>query len=109
MSQDSPDDQGRGGLRPIPPIPRLTRTERAVWIVYGLVAVLLVAIPVATRSFSPPDAAAVLLLLGAAAMSFRWFRNGELRTAEWMPEAEYEEFLKDLQGPYQPPQDPEPD
>ena len=109
MVDDAPDNAEPVGARPIPPIPRLTRTERAVWVVYALVAVLLVAIPIATHSFSPPDAAAMLLLLGAAAMSFRWFRNGELRTAEWMPEAEYEEFLKDLQGPYQPAQDPEPE
>jgi hypothetical protein len=85
----------------------VTRTETAGWVIYAVVAALVVAIPVATHSISPLDALAVLLVLGAAAMSFRWYRNGELRTAEWMPEAEYEEFLKELQGPYEPPRDPE--
>ena len=91
----------------IPAIPMVTRTETAVWVICLLVAMLVVAIPVATHTISAPDAGAVLLLLGAAAMSFRWYRNGELRTAEWMPEAEYEEFLKDLQSPYEPLREPD--
>ncbi|HUY53675.1 MAG TPA: hypothetical protein VMV23_00760 [Candidatus Nanopelagicaceae bacterium] len=107
MAEDPAAENEAERARRIPPIPMVTRTETAVWVIYALVAVLVVAIPVATRSISLPDAGAVLLLLGAAAMSFRWYRNGELRTAEWMPEAEYEEFLKELQGPYEPPRDPD--
>ncbi|MHB1576634.1 MAG: hypothetical protein ACYCX9_09005 [Candidatus Dormibacteria bacterium] len=91
----------------IPPVPRLTRTERAVWVVYAAVGIGLIVVPVATRSFSLPNLAAFVLLGGAVAMSYAWFRSGELRTAEWLPEAEYEEFLHRLHDPYEPPDDPD--
>lgn len=86
------------------PIPRFTRTEVGVWIVYGIVAVLLIAIPVATRRLSLADIGAGVLLLGAAAMSWGWLHGGQLRTEEWLSEAEYEEFLRDLHRPYEPPE-----
>ncbi len=89
----------------IPPVPRLTRTERAVWGVYAAVAVGLVLIPILTHSFSLPNVAAFILLGGAVAMSFAWFRSGELRTAEWLPEDQYEEFLEQLHAPYEPADD----
>ncbi|MHB8394679.1 MAG: hypothetical protein ACYDC5_09290 [Candidatus Dormibacteria bacterium] len=95
-----PDEPEHAG---IPPVPRYTRTEQVVWLVYGAVAVLLVAIPLLKGSFSLPNLAAFVLLGGAAAMSFGWLRNGRLRTAEWLPEKEYDAFLKELHDPYEPP------
>ncbi len=89
----------------IPPVPRLTRTERVVWAVYALVALGLIIVPVATRSFSLSNVAAFVLLGGAVAMSYGWFRSGVLRTAEWLPEDEYEEFLARLHAPFEPSDD----
>jgi hypothetical protein len=100
--EEPSDDAGEPA---IPPVPRLTRTERAVWAVYALVGIGLVLVPIATRSFTLPNLAAFVLLGGAVAMSYAWFRNGELRSEEWLPEAEYEEFLHRLHAPFEPPDD----
>ncbi len=97
-----PEDDGE---QAIPPVPRLTRTERAVWAVYAAVGIGLVVVPVFTRSFSLANLAAFVLLGGAVAMSYAWFRSGELRTEEWLPEAEYVEFLHRLHAPFEPPED----
>lgn len=89
----------------IPPVPRFTRTEKVVWLVYGVVAVTLVVVPLLTRTFSLPNLAAFVLLGGAAAMSLGWLSSGELRSAEWLSEKEYDAFLKQLHDPYEPPEE----
>ena len=81
----------------IPPPPRLTRTEQATWVAYGLIAILLLVIPVATHSFGLPDLAAWVLLAGAVAMSAIWLGNGALRGPEWLLPEEHERFLKEIQ------------
>jgi len=81
----------------IPPPPRLTWTERVVWLVYGLVAVLLVVLPARTHSFGVPDAVAWALLIAAVVMSGVWMRMGGLRTSEWLTPDDYEEFLAEIQ------------
>jgi len=89
-----------GGPEPvpdIPPAPRLTRTERATWVVYGLVALLLLALPLITHSFSLPDLAAWILLVGAVAMSAAWLRSGAFQAPEWLMPDDYEQFLRELQ------------
>ena len=86
------------------PIPKLTRTEVGMWVVYGVVAVVTVAVPIVSHRLNLADVGAWILVLGAAAMSLGWYRSGALRSREWMEEAEYEEFLKEMQGPYQPPE-----
>ena len=86
------------------PIPRLTRTEMGMWVVYAVVAIVAVAVPIATRHLTLADVGAWILVLGAAAMSWGWYRSGALRAREWMEEAEYEEFLREMQGPYEPPE-----
>ncbi|MDA8393716.1 MAG: hypothetical protein M0T72_00510 [Candidatus Dormibacteraeota bacterium] len=86
------------------PIPKLTRTEVGMWVVYAVVAVITVVVPIISHHLSLADVGAWILVLGAAAMSVGWYRSGALRSREWMEEAEYEEFLKEMQGPYQPPE-----
>jgi hypothetical protein len=81
----------------IPPPPRLTQTELAVWVVYGLVAVLLAVLPALTRSFGLPDVAAWVLLLLAVAMSGAWMHSGALRAPEWLTPDDYEKFLTEIQ------------
>lgn len=75
-----------------------------MWVVYGVVAAIAVAVPVISGDFNLADVGAWILVLGAAAMSWGWYRSGALRAPEWMEEAEYEEFLKEMQAPYQPPE-----
>jgi len=95
-------DPAEGQEEPlIPPVPRLTHTEKAVWGAYLGIAILLIVVPILTHTFSLPTVAAFVLLGGAVAMSLTWFRSGELRTAEWLPEEEYEEFLRQLHAPYE--------
>jgi hypothetical protein len=91
--------QNKGQPISVPPIPRLTRTEKSVWATFVLVAILVVALPIISHRFTLADAGAVVLLLGAVAISYIWYRSGELRTAEWLTEPEYEGFLKELQQP----------
>lgn len=102
MSPDPADEQEES---PIPPVPSLTRTEQVVWVTYLGIAILLIAVPILTHTFSLPTVAAFVLLGGAAAMSLTWYRSGELRTAEWLPEEDYEEFLRQLHSPYENPED----
>jgi hypothetical protein len=96
-TEGAPQEQGQPAS--VPPIPRLTRTEKSVWVSFGLVTVLVVALPIISHRFTLADAGAVVLLLGAVAISYIWYRSGELRTAEWLTEPEYEGFLKELQQP----------
>ena len=81
----------------IPPPPRLTRTEQATWVVYGVVAILLLVIPIATHSFSLPDVAAWVLWGGAVTMTAIWMRTGALRGPEWLKPDDYDQFLKEIQ------------
>lgn len=90
---ESPADQ-----RP-PPIPRFTRTEVGVWVVYGILAVALVAFPLVFGHFSLLNVGAFVLLLAAAAMSWYWLRSGTLRTEEWLTPEEYQRYLDDLHRP----------
>jgi hypothetical protein len=85
-------------------IPKLTRTEVGMWVVYGVVGAITVVVPIISRHFDLADVGAWILVLGAAAMSLGWYRSGALRHPEWLEEAEYEEFLKEMQRPYQPPE-----
>lgn len=94
---DSPADQ----RATIPPIPRFTRTEVGVWVVYGLLAVALVALPLAFGHFSLLNVGAIALLLAAAAMSLYWLHNGRLRTEEWLSPDDYQRYLDDLHRPYE--------
>jgi hypothetical protein len=95
---ESPDWDGTVDPVPeIPPPPRLTRTEQATWAVYALVAILLLVIPILTHSFSLPDVAAWVLLIGTVAMTAVWMRNGALRGPEWLKPDDYEKFLKEIQ------------
>ncbi len=83
---------------PEPPQPtRLTRIEKGTWVIYGLVAVLLLVIPIATHSFSLPDIAAWVLLIATVAMTGIWLRNGALRGPEWLKPEDYERYLKEIQ------------
>jgi hypothetical protein len=91
--------QEQGQPTSVPPVPRFTRTETAVWATFGLVAILVLTLPIISHEFTLADAGAVVLLLGAVAISYIWYRSGELRTAEWLTEPEYEGFLKELQQP----------
>lgn len=90
-------DGGQQTVPPLPLPPQLTRTEKATWIVYGLVAILLIAIPLATRSFSLPDLAAWVLLVGTVAMAAIWYRQRTLHGPEWLRPDDYEAFLKAIQ------------
>jgi hypothetical protein len=93
----------------VPPTPLLTRTEKAVWSTFAVVAVLVIALPIVSHHFTLADLGALVLVLGAVAISYIWFRNGKLRTAEWLTEREYEGFLKDLHQPRSPGPGPGPD
>lgn len=95
-----PDAADQGGAT----IPRFTRTEVAVWVVYAIVAVVVVAVPLATHTFSLAVVGAWVLVLGAAAMSWGFLRSGVLRTEEWLSEDEYEEFLREMHRPFDPPE-----
>jgi hypothetical protein len=98
MAEGDQDWEGRGQhAPPIPLPPRLTVTEKATWVVYGLVAVLLIAIPLATRSFSIPDMAAWILLVATVALAAVWHRRGTLHGPEWLRPDDYERYLKDIQ------------
>lgn len=83
---------------PEPPRPQhLTRIELAAWVVYGLVAILLLVIPIATHSFSLPDIAAWVLLIATVTMTGIWLRNGALRGPEWLKPEDYERYLREIQ------------
>lgn len=91
-------DRPRPTLAPVlPPPPAQTQTERAAWVVYGVVAVVLVLVPTLSHSLSPVDIGCWVLLLGAAAISFYWHRSGSLIAPEWLTPDDYEEFLADIQ------------
>lgn len=77
--------------------PHMTRIEQATWVVYGLVAILLLVIPLATHSFGLPDIAAWVLLIGTVTMTAYWLRTGGLRGPEWLKPDDYEMFLKKIQ------------
>jgi hypothetical protein len=93
----------------VPSTPLLTRTEKAVWSTFAVVAILVIALPIVSHRFTLADFGAWVLVLGAVAISYIWFRNGQLRTAEWLTEGEYEGFLKDLHQPPSPGDGPRPD
>gem|GEM_PF-3421176 len=83
---------------PEPPLPpRVTRIEQGTWLVYAVVAILLIVIPLVTHSFGLPDVAAWVLLLGTLAMTVAWMRNGALRAPEWLKPEDYERFLTSIQ------------
>ncbi|MGH7610019.1 MAG: hypothetical protein ACREOD_08845 [Candidatus Dormibacteria bacterium] len=107
MSQDDDWYAAAGPLPEIPAPARYTATERGVWVVYGVVAAVLLAVPLLTHSLGLLDVAAWLLVVGAAALSTYWMRTGELRCPEWLLAEDYEEFLSELQGP-DPEASPEP-
>jgi hypothetical protein len=90
---------------PLPLPPRVTRTERVTWLVYGLVAILLIVIPLATHSFSLPDLAAWVLLIGTVVLATTWQRQGTLHGPEWLRPDDYEAFLKAIQRMPDPSQD----
>lgn len=92
-------DQDRTAERiPEPPLPpRMTRIEQGTWVVYAVVAILLIVIPFLTHSFGLPDIAAWVLLLGTLAMTIGWMRNGALRAPEWLKPDDYERFLTSIQ------------
>lgn len=92
-------DQDRPAERiPEPPLPpRVTRIEQGTWLVYAVVAVLLIVIPFLTHSFGLPDIAAWVLLLGTLAMTIGWMRSGALRAPEWLKPEDYERFLTSIQ------------
>ncbi len=87
----------------IAPPPRMTQTEISVWAAYGLVAVLLILVPLLTHSLGLVDFFAWGLLLGAAGLSLYWMRSGSLQGPEWLTPDDYEEFLAELQGTAGPP------
>lgn len=100
MTQIQGRDDSFDPVPEIPPPPRLTRIEQGTWIVYALVALLLILIPVLTHSFGLPDAAAWVLLVGTVAMTAAWMRSGALRGPEWLRPDDYEKFLSEVQrGP----------
>ncbi len=80
-----------------PPPPHITRTEQLTWFAYGVIAILLLAIPLATHSFGIPDIAAWVLLVATVGMAAFWLRNGELRGPEWLRPEDYERYLKAIQ------------
>jgi hypothetical protein len=75
----------------------MTRIEQGTWVVYAVVAILLIAIPLLTHSFGLPDIAAWVLLLGTLAMTIGWMRSGALRAPEWLKPEDYERFLDSIQ------------
>ena len=87
-----------GARVPEPPLPpRMTRIEQACWVVYGLVALLLLVIPILTHSFGLPDIAAWALLIATVSITAYWMRSGTLRGPEWLKPGDYERFLKEIQ------------
>lgn len=109
MTESQDLDQAADRVPTIPPPPHLTRIEQATWLVYALVALLLILIPVLTHSFGLPDLAAWVLLIGTVAMTAAWMRSGALRAPEWLKPDDYERFLKEIQQiPGAPPDDPSP-
>lgn len=96
-----PQSEGRNVTAarvPEPPLPtRMTRIEQAAWVVYALVALLLLVIPWATHSFGAPDIAAWVVLLATISITAFWLRTGALRGPEWLKPDDYEQFLKQIQ------------
>lgn len=95
QSQDQEQPEVRIPEPPLPP--RVTRIERGTWLVYLVVAILLIVIPFLTHSFGLPDIAAWVLLLGTLAMTIGWMRSGALRAPEWLKPEDYERFLTSIQ------------
>ncbi|MGC1185200.1 MAG: hypothetical protein WBA31_08640 [Candidatus Dormiibacterota bacterium] len=97
MAEDRDPEGEPQTVPPLPLPPQLTRTERATWFIYGLVAILLIAIPLATHTFSLPDLAAWVLLVGTVALAAIWYRRRTLHGPEWLSPDDYEAFLKAIQ------------
>ncbi|HEY6537477.1 MAG TPA: hypothetical protein VI138_00350 [Candidatus Dormibacteraeota bacterium] len=106
---DGPSREVATKSPPAPMPPRITQTERATWVVYAVVAVLLLAVPLLTHSFSLPVLFAWLLLIATVAMAAVWHRQGTIRGPEWIRPEDYDAFLKKIQQPPTPaPEKPAP-